>query len=290
MLTLDYIDTMPSNYYIYDWGDIHNPNPAIDLKAIKKYNDLVCSHKHAYGVLGGDLNEYIYHDDKRYQPNIHKGTIFNDELENFKFMFQKIKDKRRMLYIFGGNHEDRHKGKFSPIDFIGQWFDCDYTKMNLVKAIFTEYRICDYHPFSGTLNSNAKDDMMKEFNELLSMKAKLRKLPADDCLLMMSHHWHKVRVFRPSKKPRYISLPPTTKRGHILKGFNSTTEPIRIKNKLSYIHEDDRYYACCGSALRGYVEGISTYIEKRGYEPTEIGCIKIEIKADKVNNVEKVFL
>ena len=56
------------------------------------------------------------------------------------------------------------------------------------------------------------------------------------------------------------------------------------------VPENDRFYCASGSALRGYVDGISTYSEERGFPPAEAGFIKVKITGGVLESVEKVYL
>jgi len=54
------------------------------------------------------------------------------------------------------------------------------------------------------------------------------------------------------------------------------------------IDDEDKWFMCCGSFLKGYQEGVPSYVEDAGLGATELGYGHIEVKNRTPNVVECV--
>ena len=52
-----------------------------------------------------------------------------------------------------------------------------------------------------------------------------------------------------------------------------------------YIHPDNRWYVNTGSFCRLYVEGVSGYAERAGYDPMEIGFPVLRVRDGKIQGI-----
>jgi hypothetical protein len=70
------------------------------------------------------------------------------------------------------------------------------------------------------------------------------------------------------------------------------TRPSRIwldeERGLYRVPEEERFFLCSGSFLRGYSEDMPSYVEDFGLEATELGYGHIEVKNDNLHKVETV--
>jgi hypothetical protein len=158
----------------------------------------------------------------------------------------------------------------------------------MVKVVLPGFRILDWHG-AGVINSRAGDALQRATNEMVTLKRKLRLLGgADDCDVVAMHHVHKLIVHPPMS---ILHLVTDAARGRLVETY---TQPAHIdidkSRGLFRVPEEEKWYVACGSFLRGYIEGASTYVEEAGYPAAEIGCIKLTIKNDELVKVEKEFL
>lgn len=278
-------DNMPSDFSLFLWGDHHVGNMAMDEGTIRKFIERVKSTKNSFWASGGDQLESITLTDKRFMSDVHAGkSKFNQQRDCWIELFEPIGDK--LLWMLDGNHEYKLKNQYDVIDDICKHFNIENSSYT-VKAIFPEFRLLDYHG-SRTINSIAAEPRRRRMNRLLSMKRKMAQLPGDDCEVMACHHHHFVGVLPPFHEINMITNPSTKQLEQVY------PEPQRIwldRNKGLYrIPEEERWFCVCGSALRGYIEGVSTYVERFGYKATELGCVEIIVKNDKVHDVKEIIM
>ncbi len=285
------IRDMPANYKIWNWGDTHEGNIAICDKTTTKFSRRVKSTKNGYATFGGDQCEAIMVNDPRFSLDLHLGRSARIYMQrdNFITRFKCLQD--RVLWLMNGNHEDKLSNVTQPNKDIAKALCSNgvegYANTRLVKAIFPQFRMIDWHGW-GNINSMAGDPRQRAVNNGISLKRKMRNLPGGDCEILVSHHFHKLMMNPPNSQLEIISNP---KDGELIQIY---TQPEKIwidKSKGLYrIPEEDKYYVCSGSALRAYVEDVPSYVENAGYSATELGCIMIEVKNDKLYKVEEVIL
>lgn len=289
MKTIDLRNNMPGSFTLYLWGDTHIGNNATSYTAINKFIKKVKSKKNTFVGCGGDQLETITVNDKRFALDVHErpgiSSRMDDQRDDFKERFSVIADN--FEWILDGNHELRYKNIFKVNKDIAKNFNCAYANGVLVKVLFPSFRLMDWHGY-GSINSKAGDPKQRRTNNMISLKRKLRCLPGGDCEVMCSHHYHFLDIDTPNKELVMLTNPNTKRL------VQEYTEPHKIwidkKKEIYRIPEEDKYYLCCGSALRGYEEGYSTYIEEKGYRATEIGCAKIIVKNDKIKEIVPEYL
>ena len=280
-------NALPSNLELFGVNDAHMGNAAISEPTIETLVRKVKAKKNAYVICQGDNIETIGITDKRFDLDVHGNRLprFDAQRDAFIEMFDKIGD--RFLWILDGNHERKIANMLKPNADIAKEFNSVYANGTLVKAIFPGFRLLSWHG-SGTINSYAGDAKQRATNEAIALKRKLRRLPGDDCEIITCGHYHKLRLHSPDPKLLLVSDNKT----NTLAQYYS--EPSRIwidKAKGIYrVPEEERYYMCCGSYLKGYDENIPSYTEDWGLEATELGYGHIVVKDDKPIKVETVPL
>ena len=279
-------DNMPGNYVTYFSGDVHIGTVAMSKTSIHNLVHVVKSVKNGYITFGGDQLESITVDDRRYSLDNTRGmnVRIDKQRDDFINMFDSLTGK--VLWIMDGNHELRWGNVFRPNNDIAKKLGAEYANGVMIKAIFPQFRILDWHG-AGSITSRAGDALQRKTNEMISLKRKLRLLGgSDDCEVVMMHHIHRIIVHPPMEVLHLVS------NADKLKLTQSYTVPSRISidEKLYRIPEEEKWYVSSGSLLRGYMEGYSTYVEQAGYAPAELGCIKITVKNDKLYKVEKYYL
>ena len=136
----------------------------------------------------------------------------------------------------------------------------------------------------GRINSRAGDQKQREVNELIALKRNLRELPAQDCDVITCGHYHKLRLHDPTRKLLLTSDPETS----MLSQHYSHPTRKHLDDGSYVIDDEDKWFMCCGSFLRGYQEGIPSYVEDIGMGATELGFGHIEVKNDAPHAVECV--
>ena len=274
---------LPSNYHLFFLNDTHVGNDAIHEGAIERFVRDVKAKKHSYVIAQGDQLETIDIGDKRYDIGCHGSRLsrFNAQRDQFIEYFDLIGDK--FLLVLDGNHERRIKNIYQPNADIAKAFNAVYAGGTMAKLLFPDWRLMSWHGW-GRINSRAGDQKQREVNELIALKRNLRELPAQDCDVITCGHYHKLRLHDPTKKLLLVSDPATS----LLSQHYS--HPIRkpLSDDAYVVDDEDKWFMCCGSFLRGYQEGIPSYVEDSGMAATELGYGHIEVKNDAPHTVECV--
>jgi predicted MPP superfamily phosphohydrolase len=270
---------------LYFLNDMHVGNAATSIKDIQKVVRLVKGVKNSYVACLGDLAETIAINDKRYSFEEHGSNEarWNSQRRAIRGLLEPIRDK--ILWMLDGNHEFRVNNIYQPTKDLADDLGAIYANGTAVKALFPNWRLMTVHG-SGMVVSRAGDAMQRKVNELIGLKRNLRRLPAADCAVIACGHYHNLWVHEPVKRQLLVTDPSSGKLVSIY------TEPGKIyidkKKDIYRIPEEDRYYLCSGSYLRGYVEDMPTYIERANLEATELGYGHITIRKGVPTKVEAV--
>jgi len=275
---------IPSTYDLYCWGDTHVGNPGLHEEAILHFRRYIKAKKNRFFVHLGDACEAITLSDKRYELDMHMGRAGRvmDQIREVVDWFNPIAD--RGLCFLEGNHEHKLHNTIKITDEICRELNMDngtYT----AKLVLNDIKGLIWHG-AGIVNPRAGDKRQIETNKQIAIKRKLRWLPGGDADWLGMGHIHQLIIHPPDD---YLHL---IDDGKNLKQVYPSPGRIVVDKKrgLYRIPEEDRWYFSSGSALRQYLGGVSGYAERAGYPPSEIGCIKISVKNDKLKNIEKVYL
>jgi hypothetical protein len=266
-------------------NDIHEGNAAICDHIIERAVQDIKSKKHARVVFQGDQLETIAITDKRYDIAVHGHQLarFNAQRDSFMRRFDAISDK--VLWLLDGNHERKICNIYQPNADIAKMWNTVYANGTLVKAIFDDWKLASWHG-AGIINSRAGDSLQRQTNTLIALKRNMRALPVDDCDIVACGHYHQCLCHPPANQLVIVSD------GMELKHEYSNPGRMRMNGNsaLYRIHEDDRYWMCCGGFLKAYSEDMPSYTEDRGLRATELGYGHIEVKNGKPNVIEVVKL
>lgn len=277
--------TLPSSFHLFPADDFHVGNGELSEATIERFVRAVRSKKRSYVYLQGDQLESIMVNDPRFSLDVHtnRGPRIDAQRDAFLELLDGIGD--RVLWVLDGNHERRISNQALPNKDIAKAWNTVYANGTLVKAIFPSFRLCSWHG-SGYINSRAGDQKQRHTNEMIALKRKLRCLPAQDCEVLTCGHFHRLILSEPD--PRLLLLT-DRERNELVADYSA---PARIwideARGLYRVPEEERYYMSCGSFLKGYEEGLPSYVEDMGMEATELGYGHIEVKNDKLAKVEAV--
>ena len=244
-------------------SDIHLGNAGCDIPRFKAMVQWIKDTPNCYWIGLGDYLDSICISDKRFDPlSIDPeyrikdlSNLVNQQLTYLLTILLPIKDK--CICIYTGNHEEALR-QHSYIDIgleLARKLDVPYMGYDgFIQLIFkregdrdgkqpsSSYDIYCTHGFGGSRRSGGKVNKMEDV---------AHNFDAD--LVIMAHEHKK------------IIAPPVLRLG-----LNSGGKLIQ-KKQLAVMS---------GSFLRGYVEGHSSYVERFGYPPTDLGMVRIQLKPD----------
>ena len=273
--------TVKSSCEIALIGDTHDGSLCFHEHGVDQVLEWIKAGKNRYFVFMGDAVEAITTDDERYQNDTSKEAIPLKQARNVIKRFRSV--SKRGLGWLTGNHEwtlhrfgdlAEHMATELEIPY-GTW-TC---KLRLDDKHGQLFKLYATHGGRGQITSNAKDHEQREANMKASLKRRFVN-KASDCLVMACGHFHKLIRVPPAE--RLIMSDDGEK---LIQNYLSGGE-----GAASYIEPDRRWYFCTGSFLKTYELGVSSYGERAGYDPVELGLGVIRIEDRQVVDVEKVVV
>lgn len=257
---LPYESRSDSTWYLVPLGDIHLGHRNFDEDRFYKTLEWVKNEPHAVVLGMGDYADCINAKDKRHDYNsIDMRYISPDkQYEQITRDFMEIKPK--IVGLLDGNHDysfwQRHNHNY--VDAMAKALDTEYAgisayvRLNLRRITSNEkspvqaLNIYAHHGWTGARTDGYK---VKTIQDLASI------FPGLHCYLM--GHVHQI-----GEAPPVVSL---------------------YVDQNSNIREWTQRYVFTGSYIKGYEEGVGSYVEARGYRPTSLGSPIIEIKPNRID-------
>ena len=249
-------------------GCIHHGAAGCDEELADFWYDYVRNTPHTYLILGGDLVDSIAEKDKRYlEEEVARwcfdkkwgGTLIDRQYHYAAAKWKDLAFAGKILWIHTGNHELALK-RYASRDLTLDWSRelgipyAGYSALGNIIIGSPQHRYVV--SFYSTHGSGASQTSGAVLN---TAEAMLNRFDVD--LALMWHLHRKMHVasvmLRPSK-PVQGTLPQGLPRHRIA--------------------------ALCGTFLRGYMPGVTSYSEMKGHRPTPIGPVVIHMKQDRTHD------
>jgi len=262
-------------FTIYDISDIHLLNRACDKKRLAQDVKHIADDSHAFWVGGGDNAEYISPTDKRFDPEAvdpditvaDLGSLGRATTDRVRDIFWPIRHK--CLGLAFGNHEDtfiRSKGTIDLHAYLctllsvpnlrySALFDVVFVRNPHVKKprlIFAAppeqkftretFRVFVHHGAGYAQTEGGKLNKLVQF---------MNRFEAD--IYMVGHVHDQIGK-------RIVEI-----------GADAPCEHLVARERVGII---------AGTYLRTYQQGMTTYGEKRGYQPVPLGCTFVKIRPE----------
>lgn len=280
---------LPVNYNLFLVGDAHVGSILHYEKGFQSMLHDVMSEKNNYVCLTGDLIEAICVDDKRFSPETVEASMLTP-ISQSNYICKLLEPiKERILVVLEGNHELKLQrvGNITRdlicASLFGESKKTKHYGTYSCKLIVSDkkgtlmHKIFLTHGY-GTLSSVADDPIRRESNMKLSLKRRLQ-YKAGDCILQSMSHCHQLLVVEPTKE-LYLTDDGDELKQHYT---HAGSEDFRIPENL-------RFYCATGSFLKTFHVGATSYSERFGYNPAELGYIKVEIHDKEITSVRKVII
>ena len=274
----DLSNLVPKNGTIALLGDIHE---GLVSRSDSIYDAIDrCKEKKSRVLLMGDLIEarQVHHPFYSLENSEGKYATVMAQADGLVEMLKPI--KKNIIGVMDGNHEmNQGVAEVLPVSkYIADKLGLDVPSgCYTIKAKIGEDNLYATHGY-GQVNSKAGDADQRYNNDVRALRRKLRGL-AGDCMVMAMGHIHKLRVGHPVRELAIMGID---------KQKAVYTNPEMYRDTV--IPETQRWYCSTGSFIRGYMEGITTYVERGMYYPTELGYIEIQMKNGRVAEVREVIL
>jgi hypothetical protein len=277
---------LPLNHNLYLISDVHEGSILKDTKGYKEAIQTIVDDPIGYAAHLGDLCEAITIDDKRYSAEA-VDRRSDVPLLQYKYAMEDLvplAEANKLLVILAGNH-DLTLAKYGNFvrDMVCSSLKVDYgtftCKLTITHKGKKQYKAFLTHGF-GSISSKADDEIRVKASKLLSLKRKLYK-KSGDCELSAMGHSHQLLSLEP------IPTLYLTDNGKKIKQHYTTAVYGGIDG---YIPDQCRFYCNTGSFYKLYADGVSGYAERFGYDPNELGYIKVEVRDGKIVHLHEIVV
>lgn len=283
---------LPDDCTIIDTGDWHIGASSCHFAGIKKCIERV-KQTNTFVILKGDLIEAIGPADKRFLFESHDPNLPTVQKQILYLVDLLTPIKGKTLCALTGNHEwsKSTKNIYSPIDDLCRRLGIPYgTSLATIQATDKSgklrFKLFVEHGSGNPPVSNAKDAVQRMANQLAALKQKFVRRGIDDCIYMSMGHIHRGLIVNPTLENE-LSI------GTSLNGKITQSYRVHLKQNTDYIPPDARWYASSPAFLKLYSDpdcGESSYGEIRGYAPSELGWLELDIIKGELKNVRKVVV
>ena len=278
---------LPPDHNIYFIGDFHEGSKAQSASGVEEAIEIIRKDRIGQAVVMGDLCDAILLKDKRFALS----TIDSKKtsmISQYGSITKKLKPiARKIIGIHTGNH-DLKLERAGVGDFVKD-YACEQLKVpylaysSVVSVVSNKkgggrrYKVFTSHGW-GVLKSAADDLIRAHSNKLLTLKRRLKhKFGGASAMIMGNAH-------------QLIVSPP---RG----GLYLVAEGGVVKQRYTievhegaYIDPNHRWYGCSGCFLRTTIPSVTTYSELMGFDPVELGMLKMITRDYSIVDIERVIV
>jgi len=237
-------------FYVVPLGDIHLGNACCDLKGAKEMVNWIENTDNVFWLGMGDYVDCINYTDKRFDPRTVAEPYRSDLSNSVRLQTEDIIDllnpiSHKCLGLHRGNHEETIRLRYHYDVIYDMWKEMQVPVLEdtaITRLSFSDgnhrssFDIFSTHGCSGGRKGGGKINRLEDM---------IGFVDADVYLMGHSH----IKA---------------TETKSVLYADNQ----MNLKNKK-------RILAVTGCFLRGYQQGVTSYVEKWGYPPTDTGVVKL---------------
>lgn len=278
--------TLPRGCNIFLVGDSHEGTVMRYDKGWDQFVDMVTSEYDGlkatrnFWIDHGDMIEAVMTDDPRYYDLTTRESSVIRQIDNA--IKQRYGIRKKCLFILQGNHERKLHRYGDITEQVCKDLNVPYGTFSAIavykdKAGWLMFRHYASHGF-GTIKSQAKDPDQELGNKLANLKMKMKWKVANALLCSMGHT-HQLLINCPSPKLLIME-----------EGGEITAEYTSPRKTDGNIHGDFKWYVNSGSFVRTFGEGVSSYSEVAGYDPTDLGFAVVAIRKGVIERIDEIKL
>jgi len=273
---------LPPEFNLYFASDTHMGSVNTHYHGIEQLIDQVASDRNGFLIFLGDLCEAICVDDVRYDPETvdHSLGVPGQQYRRWIEIFRPIMNQ--ILYIEDGNHDYKLVKTMNFVrDLVCRELNVPYgtysTKLSVLDGKGdTRFKIFTTHGY-GSVNSTI-DDPLRRYASMCGTLKRWLKNKASDVLLSAMGHTHKNLVAEPMS-----SLYLYDDGQKVQQGYSKIVDTENIDPSL-------RWFINTGSFLKNLNMGSSSYSERAGYDPCELGFVKVRVEGNNIEQAKRIIL
>jgi hypothetical protein len=267
-------------FKIVYFSDIHWLAKACAEKEVLKTRDEILADPFTFWIGGGDYGEFIgFGDAKRFDPDAVADSVTVKDLGSlgkrtyeriYREIFAPIKHKCLGLII--GNHEKQYMRRLQQEDLHG-WLCTEMGVPNL-----------GYSCFMDVVFQQWRGPMIPDGPCQLSPVSLPKKFHGgSETFRIWCHHGAGAAQTKGGKINRLTSFMRNFEAdiffmGHVHDQMGARLTPLIADSDCAKIRHRIKLGVVSGSYLKTYAQGVTTYGEQKGYEPTTLGAAFVQIQ------------
>jgi predicted phosphodiesterase len=257
------------------FSDLHWLAKACAEKEVLRTRDEILADPFTFWIGGGDYGEFIgFGDAKRFDPDAVSERVSVKDLGRLgKVTYTQIRDlfepiKHKCLGLIVGNHEQQYMRRLQQEDLHG-WLCTELGVADLGYSCFMDVVFCR--------TAGAKNGPI-----LTDRPGKERH---DQSFRVWCHHGAGAAQTKGGKINRLTSFMRNFDAdiffmGHVHDQMGARLQVLEANADCTKLTNRTKIGVVSGSYLKTYAQGVTSYGEMKGYEPTTLGAAHVQIRPD----------
>ena len=260
------------------FSDIHWFAKACSEKSVLAQVREIRDDPATFWIGGGDYGEFIgYQDSKRFDPDAVSERVKVKDLGRLgKATYESLRDvvfnpiKHKCLGLLMGNHERAYMNHTQQGDLHG-WLCTELGVPNL-----------GYSCLMDVICVNTKGTKVPCLGPFVPPKCDTR---GSTTFRVFCHHGAGAAQTKGGKINRLVSFMRIVEAdiyimGHVHDQMGARLTPLTANADCTKITNSTKIGVISGSYLKTYAQGVTSYGEQKGYEPTTLGAAHVQIRPD----------
>jgi hypothetical protein len=261
------------------FSDIHWLAKACAEKEVIKQRDEILNDPFTFWIGGGDYGEFIgFGDAKRFDPDAVSPRVKVKDLARLgKMTYEQIRDlfepiKHKCLGLIVGNHEKQYMRRLQQEDLHG-WLCTELGVADLGYSCFMDVVFQRARGHIKALGERGDATLPILMGESLPKTNHSHS----DTFRIWCHHGAGAAQTKGGKINRLTSFMRSFDAdiffmGHVHDQMGARLTPLCANDACDKITHRTKLGIISGSYLKTYAQGVTTYGEQKGYEPTTLGA------------------
>lgn len=269
-------------FKIVYFSDIHWLAKACAEGEVLRQRDEILNDPFTFWIGGGDYGEFIgFGDAKRFDPDAVServtvadlGRLGKRTYEGIRDIFRPIASK--CLGLIVGNHEKQYMRRQQQEDLHG-WLCTELGVADLGYSCFMDVVFQQTRGFTKTATGRC-------LPLLSDMSLDKKSHAGSETFRIWCHHGAGAAQTKGGKINRLVSFMRNFEAdiffmGHVHDQMGARLTPLVANSDCTKIENRTKLGVISGSYLKTYSQGVTTYGEQKGYEPTTLGAAWVQVR------------
>jgi hypothetical protein len=259
------------------FSDIHWLAKACAEHEVLRQRDAILNDPFTFWIGGGDYGEFIgFGDAKRFDPDAVSDRVTVADLARLgKVTYTQIRDlfapiKHKCLGLIVGNHEKQYMRRLQQEDLHG-WLCTELGVQDLGYSCFLDLVFQQTSQNLGSLPRLETRSVLKKYHQ------------GSETFRVWCHHGAGAAQTKGGKINRLTTFMRNFDAdmffmGHVHDQMGARLQVLTADSECRRIRNREKIGVVSGSYLKTYAQGVTSYGEQKGYEPTTLGAAWISVK------------